>query len=108
MNFLEEMDNHCWSVDAQAFGREHGVVIPDNIPDEVEISLDEETPTSERNCVNCILYACPHITHENSMAQSRGGLTIEDMANIAAKCAEYDDEETMQRKINQSLRRISP
>lgn len=109
MYFIEEINSHCDSHKAQMFGYcppgsgnyedEDELIIEDLIVDEVDV---------ERNCVNCILYTCSHVIHENQQAQARGGLTMEDLCNIARACPDYEDEESMQAKINLSLRGVQP
>ena len=115
-NLNENLNNHCWSPKAQAVGY--------HPPEEyagLDLELDDESRDDlldlvemaeaqrvERSCVDCILFTCSHVIHENSMAQPRGGLTHDDLCNIARGCTEYDDEETMKAKINQSIRGILP
>jgi len=102
------VENHCYSPEAQAFGREHGVVTPDDIdiPDEVEEELDIEDLIipSPRSCRDCVLYACSWLIKENQKVQANGnpGLNGDDLITIASQCPDYCDE-TM---INQSVKNI--
>ena len=72
---------------------------------EVELS---NMIVEERTCANCVLFTCSFILNANRQAQSRGGLTAQDFIAAASSCEEYDDDETMKAKINQSIRGILP
>jgi len=103
-------DKFCDSYKAQSFG----YAPPDNDRDDDYdqlLDLDDFIETEEvaqKSCHNCILYACSHVVHENNQAQGRGGLTYNDLINIACNCEDYDDEATMRAKTNLSLRGIQP
>jgi hypothetical protein len=109
MHCIESISNHCDSHKAQMYGHHpHGN--PDFHEEELLVDLDEflEEDKPARSCINCILYTCGYIIHENQQAQPRGGLTHDDLVKIAGRCEEYEDEQTMQQKINLSLRGINP
>lgn len=111
MHVNESMDNHCWSPEAQYFGREHGVIRPTddmNLLEEEEISLVAMVENNGRTCIDCILYTCSYVIREQQAAQPLGGLTAQDLINMAANCAEYDDEASMNARIAQSLRGNNP
>lgn len=111
MHRCEHMNNHCDCVAAQKFAVQYGVRSPDDVrvPEIEELELNIETMIEpEKSCDKCILYACSYVIHENQQASGRGGLTMDDLAKIAAKCPDYDSEESMQQKINQSLRGNNP
>lgn len=111
MYCIENLNNHCDSHNAQVNGYQ-----PDTVgsfresfeEDLIDLTELVEKKIVERNCTKCILYACSYIIHENQQAQSRGGLNHSDLTVIANKCPDYDDEDTMQQKINQSLRGHKP
>ena len=112
-NLNENLNNHCWSPKAQAVGyhppEEYAGL--DLEVDDIDNYIDDDFALVDevvRCCTDCILFTCSHIIHENSMAQPRGGLTHDDLCNIARGCIEYEDEETMKSKINQSIRGILP
>lgn len=111
MHLCENIDNHCDCQKAQDFARAHGVRTPDDISvpetEEFELRIDDFIEP-EKRCDKCILYACSYVIHENHQAAGRGGLTMEDLEKIANKCPDYDDEKSMQQKINQSLRGNNP
>lgn len=111
MHCIESLNNHCDCHRAQVFG--HHPPGQENFDSdfdfEEEISLTELVEAvPERNCINCILYTCSYVIHENQQAQPRGGLNVDDLTHIASKCEDYEDEETMQAKINISLRGGKP
>lgn len=91
----ENMFNHCWNPDAQAFGREHGVVrIEDVEIDEPETLYDEslelELEEPRRNCRNCISYtSCPLLINLATAATAHGGITEQDLWNQASRCGGY-------------------
>lgn len=112
MHRNERMFRHCWSQKAQAFSRENGVVTPDDVelPDEEELNIDDfvELKAPQRSCHDCILFTCSRIIHENQMAQSRGGLTNQDLINIANTCVDYCDEAMINQTVSRIQRGIKP
>ena len=110
MNVDENLSNHCWCPKAQAYGYyPHGR--DDYMEEELlleEAELDEYIEPRAKSCIDCILYTCSYVISENTQAQSRGGLNHDDLVKIASKCPDYEDEETMQAKINMSLRGHRP
>jgi hypothetical protein len=97
------MNNHCWSPDAQR----SGLYSFEDALSEAEEQLDENAETlrfdttrkairkkvvnlnTSPNCIDCANFACNHLVHMNSQASSRGGLTEQDLHNIARTCVEY-------------------
>ena len=92
MNLDTTFENHCWSYGAQ----DQGLNIPDNLEVEEEISLDDfsEQSSERKCCYNCILFSCDKLTRANQASHDagHGGLTENDLWNIASKCPEYIDE----------------
>ena len=112
MNVDENLSNHCWSPKAQAYGYyPHGredYMEEELLLEEVELREPPQAVRAERTCIDCILYTCSHVIQENQQAQPRGGLTHDDLINIARGCKDYCDAETLNSTINQSLRGIKP
>lgn len=103
-------DKFCDSVQAQGFSRNPELAEEEELIANIDEFL-EEIPAAvpdKRSCINCILYTCSYVIHENTMAQPRGGLTHDDLIHIAEKCKDYEDEQTMNEKISMSLRGITP
>jgi len=107
MHRNENLNDHCWSPEAQNFGY-HPPEEGTEYELEEEVDLVAMAVRAEKSCVDCILYTCAHIIHEQQMSQPRGGLTHDDLCNIAKNCGEYDDEASMNARINLSLRGINP
>lgn len=95
MYFTEERDNHCDSLSAQ----KQGLNVPDDIVIEEEISLDESVDKdSERKCcLNCLLFSCSKLTllNQSSRDQGHGGLTEDNLWDIASDCDDYVDGNTL-------------
>jgi hypothetical protein len=103
MHRNENMDNHCWNPEAQAFSREHGVVRVEDLEIDEEFNLDEIPAGPRRNCQNCLLNACPELIQMSNDAQDHGGLTNQDLWDIASGCPHYSDEETIKASYNQVI-----
>ena len=90
-----QMNHHCDNHRAQAYG-----FYPDGEvygrPAEVSISSDRP----ERSCRGCLNFACAKLIQQDHQAQVRGGLTVQDLINIAGVCQEYCDAETLMSSIN--------
>ena len=102
MHRNEDMNNHCWSPEAQAFGREHGVVRVEDIEVEIGLTEDEDLITADRRtCLNCLQYACTSITvmaHE-AVVNGKGGLTDQDYWDIGSSCSEYVNENEFMEEV---------
>lgn len=115
-NFNPNLNNHCWSQEAQKFSAEFGVRTMDNPApiEEEELCIDdfvEEEPEGEfdgRRCDNCILYACSRVIKENQNAAPNGGLTMADLQIIADSCPDYCDDAMINRAFHHPRGRIKP
>jgi len=108
MNLDTTFENHCWSYGAQ----DQGLYVPDDLEIEEEIDLEEfnKPNTSRKCCLNCILFSCAKLTRLNQASHDNGhgGLTEEDLWNLASGCEDYDDEATISLKSRLLQRGIKP
>jgi len=88
MNRNENLNNHCWSQNAQSLGL--------HSEEEAEIELDfvdaEEgwgLKDEKRTCLDCTHYTCQKLMTLAAGALNRGGLTYTDIEEIAGKCETY-------------------
>lgn len=103
MFFIESINDHCDCYKAQMFGYHPpgSGLYEEEEEEELLLDLSEfDMDEQPKSCVDCILYTCSYVIHENTQAQPRGGLTHHDLVKIAAKCPDYEDEESMKAKIN--------
>ncbi len=108
MYLCESLSNHCDSYKAQQFGYHPPIVEEQDYALVEEVNLVEMVEKQQRTCINCILYTCSYVIKGQQTAQPLGGLTGQDLINMASACSEYDDEASMNARIAQSLRGNNP
>jgi len=103
MHRNEDMNNHCWSPEAQRFGIEYGVVRVEDLEiDEYDESNDLLPAEAERRtCMSCLQYACTNlvsIAHE-AMDNGNGMLTDQNYWTIGSGCPEYINENEFMEEV---------
>lgn len=110
-NLNPNLSDHCWSPQAQDNGYNPHVEeakaewnSEDFTTDELDYMLkddDEDDPfvmpkvvvsaILVQDCQYCSNYICGDLNKHNTLAQSRGGLTAQDLINIGSACPNYSD-----------------
>jgi hypothetical protein len=87
LHFVETIDDHCWSFNAQ----DQGLCLPDNIDYEEDLEISQPQKQERRCCLNCILFSCEKTTLANQASRDagHGGLTETDLWNMASSCSDY-------------------
>lgn len=102
----ESMNNHCWSPDAQAFSRIHGVVRAEDLEEGEEYNIEErfiDVSGPRRNCHSCIHHPCHEFIKMSNAAFDTGGISANDLWDIGTNCPEYEDDEMINAAINKTL-----
>jgi hypothetical protein len=94
MNRDEQINNHCWSPGAQAFGQLNGVVRRDDLKSVPHFEAPVAVPTTNdarRTCMGCgNLYGCPFLPIKAAgLNKSLTSLIDTDYWNIGTSCANY-------------------
>jgi hypothetical protein len=109
-NLDKQLNDHCWSPQAQAFGYHPYGIEQEDKEIEEEINLFEiaelAASTPGRDCSDCTRYVCSYLANE---IRRHGAIERVDIRAIADNCQVYETEEmALQASINQSLRGTNP
>ncbi len=89
MHINTNLDNHCDNIDAQRIGlRDAEITFGEDTSGEIIPSTEEEYDI--RSCTECKRVTCSYLLKEKRAAKPSGGLTADDLVDIASNCHGFE------------------